>query len=62
MNILDYTLDKYFDGECELLDAHCHMKQTQDFKLICFGLVPSGFEVDKQFETEDVHVGLGFHP
>ena len=62
MNILDYTFDKYCNGECDILDAHCHIKQAQNFKLICFGLLPSGFPIDKDFENSDIKVGLGFHP
>lgn len=62
MNILNYTLEKYLNGECELLDAHCHMKQTEEFKLICNGLLPSGYEFDKQGESSDIYIGLGYHP
>lgn len=62
MNILDYTFDKYQNGECGLLDAHCHMKQAEGFDLICFGLLPSGYTIDKKFESENIKIGLGFHP
>lgn len=62
MNILDYTYENFANGECELLDAHCHMKTSDGFKLICFGLLPSGYLVDKDFASEDVQIGLGYHP
>lgn len=62
MNILDYTLEKYFNGECELLDAHCHIKKAEGFKLISYGLIPSGFNYDCEAVSDDVYIGLGFHP
>lgn len=62
MNILDYTFDKYQNGECGLMDAHTHIKQACEFDLICFGLIPSGFLIDKEFENDNVKIGLGFHP
>lgn len=62
MNILDYTFDKYQNGDCVLLDAHTHMKQSEGFKSICFGLLPSGYAIDKKFESENIKIGLGFHP
>ena len=62
MNILDFTYDKFANGECDLLDAHCHVKRTQDFKLICFGLLPSGYKFDVLSQDENIQVGLGFHP
>ena len=62
MNILDYTYENFANGECKLLDAHCHMKTSDSFKLICFGLLPSGYLVDKDFASEDVQIGLGYHP
>ena len=62
MNILDYTYDKFLDGDCVLLDAHNHIKQSLDFKSLCFGLLPSGYPIDKEFESDDIKIGLGFHP
>lgn len=62
MNILDYTFDKYCDGESGLLDAHCHVRQAEGFNLVCNGLLPSGFKEDLNFKTDNVDIALGFHP
>lgn len=62
MNIADYTWDKYCDGECDLLDAHCHVVNVEGIKAICFGLLPSGFKFDMESASGDVEIGLGFHP
>lgn len=62
MNILDYTFENYCDGNCGLLDAHSHVKRSEGFKTICFGLIPSGFNFDSPIHNENVKIGLGFHP
>lgn len=62
MNILDYTFDNYLNGNCPVMDCHTHIKQSEGFKLICYGLIPSGFPMDKHFENDDIKIGLGFHP
>lgn len=72
MNILDYTYDKYLDGECGLLDAHFHLslvadeekyfEKSADFYAISYGLLPSLYEKDCKYKSDRIQIGLGFHP
>lgn len=72
MNIADYTIDKYFDGNACLIDAHMHIgliqnarnyaSQIDGFKCISFGVLPSLYLLEKDLKNNNLSIGIGYHP